>query len=60
MNFFRCGGGGSSIKHDNVYIGNTTPTELVPLTIWLDTTNNDNVLKIYDGDKWIVVRGTWA
>lgn len=60
MNFFRCGGGGAAAEHDNVHIGDTEPTTPKKFTVWLDTSNSSNILKIFDGTNWIVVSGTWA
>lgn len=44
----------------NVYIQTTAPTEFASPALWLDTANNNNILKIHDGDKWIAIRGTWG
>lgn len=49
-------GGGAK----NVHIQNTAPTEFSSPAIWLDTTNNNNILKIHDGTNWITIRGTWG
>ena len=44
-----------------IIISPTEPTELGKGLMWLDTGDkdgngdNDNVLKIYDGTKWLVV-----
>lgn len=56
MNLFRCG-----IKSEtNVYIGDTAPIGLIKGILWLDTTDSRNVLKVYNGTEWLIVRGTWA
>ena len=46
---------------ENVFISDTEPTDVqfVP-SIWLDTSGGKNLLKIYDGTKWISARGTWS
>lgn len=44
-----------------ISIGNTEPEEAFEGLIWLDTGDNDgnedsdNILKVYDGTKWLVV-----
>ena len=45
---------------ENVIISETQPDAVAVPSIWLDTTNGENILKIYDGTKWIVVSGVWA
>ena len=45
---------------DNVFISNTEPTNPPNPSVWLDTTNDKNILKIYDGTKWNSVHATWA
>lgn len=56
------GGGESTTITDaeNVIISDTEPETPTASTIWLDTTNDENLLKIYDGEQWIVVSGAWA
>ena len=57
-------GGGSSTNvitdAENVVISDTEPLEPTASTIWLDTSNGSNLLKVYDGSKWIAVSGAWA
>ena len=57
------GSGGESTTitdAENVIISDTEPEAPTASTIWLDTTNDENLLKIYDGEQWIVVSGAWA
>ena len=51
---------GNLLGAENIVIADTEPESVVTPTIWLDTANGDNILKIYDGTKWIIVRGTWS
>lgn len=61
-------GGGSSggeetnviADAENVIISDTEPETPTASTIWLDTTNESNILKVYDGSQWITVSGAWA
>jgi hypothetical protein len=45
---------------ENVVISETEPENPTNSTIWLDTSSDSNILKIYDGTKWISVSGVWA
>lgn len=38
-----------------VEINDTEPVEKERGMMWLDTSNNTNILKIWDGTKWLVV-----
>lgn len=51
---------GNLLGAENIVISDIEPESVVTPTIWLDTANGDNILKIYDGTKWIIVRGTWS
>ena len=47
---------------ENVIISDTEPSTPSTTTIWLDTSNGSNLLKIYDVTtaSWIAVSGAWA
>ena len=45
---------------DGLYIQDTEPTITSSPSVWLDTSNGSNILKIHDGEKWVNARGTWA
>ena len=45
---------------ENVIISEVEPESPASSTIWLDTSSDSNILKIYDGTKWISVSGVWA
>ena len=47
---------------ENVIISDTEPSTPTSTTIWLDTSNGSNLLKIYDisTSTWIPVSGAWA
>ena len=51
---------GNLLGAENIVISDTEPESVVTPTIWLDTDGGKNVLKIYDGTDWIIVRGTWS
>ena len=45
---------------DNVIISDTQPTNVANPSLWLDTSGNTNILKIFNGAEWITVSGAWG
>jgi CTP:phosphocholine cytidylyltransferase-like protein len=39
-----------------VYIGENPPNNIVKGTLWIDTSNNQFILKSYDGTTWQIVQ----